>query len=165
MRSSDLPTLSVVGAESRQALREVPRRQNRKRTQGGAGVLMVQVDQADAILKAHGATAAGQLMLAINAALVRRLRNEDRVALVRDDGLLVVLPGVTARTIRRVEQRIVEAVRDFRLSVAGRLWSLSAQIGVACSPEGRLPGLSVPSLARLADDDLHRVLRQVEPPP
>jgi len=45
------------------------------------------------------------------------------------------------------------------------LWSLSAQIGVACSPEGRLPGLSVPSLARLADDDLHRVLRQVEPPP
>lgn len=157
--------LSLVGAEPQQQVREVPRRQNRKRSSGCSGVLMVKVEQAEEILKAHGATAAGQLMLAINSALVRRLRSEDRVALVRDDGLLVVLPGVTAKTIRRIEQRVEQAIRDFRLSVAGRLWSLTALIGVASSPEGRLPGLSVPSLARLADDDLHRVSRKAHPTP
>ena len=112
--------LSLVGAEPQQQVREVPRRQNRKRSSGCSGVLMVKVEQAEEILKAHGATAAGQLMLAINSALVRRLRSEDRVALVRDDGLLVVLPGVTAKTIRRIEQRVEQAIRDFRLSVAGR---------------------------------------------
>ena len=129
----------VPGADRARIVREVPRWQPRSRLSSGPAVLVVRIDQATDILKAHGPVAAEQLMMAITATLQRRLRGQDRLALVRDDEFLIVLPGVLPAVIRRIEQRLSDAVRGLRLSMAGRLWVLSSSIGVACAPEGRLP--------------------------
>lgn len=69
-----------------------------------------------------------------------------------------MLQGVLPAVIRRIEQRLGDAVRGLRLSMAGRMWVLSSSIGVACAPEGRQSLPSVQELVRQADDDLHRML-------
>ncbi|MFN5510323.1 MAG: GGDEF domain-containing protein [Burkholderiales bacterium] len=148
----------LQGADRARIVREVPRWQSRSRLSSGPAVLVVRIDQAADILKVHGPVAAEQLMMAITGALQRRLRSQDRLALVRDDEFLIVLPGVLPAVIRRIEQRLSDAVRGLRLSMAGRLWVLSSSIGVACAPEGRLPAPSVQELVRQADDDLHRMM-------
>jgi diguanylate cyclase (GGDEF)-like protein len=124
----------------------------------GPAIMVVRVDQADDIMRSQGQNAAEQLMLAITSTLQKRLRAQDRLALVRFDEFLLVLSGVTSASLNRIAQRLAAAIEGLRLSMAGKAWTLSCCIGMACAPEGRFPPPSLHELVREADADLHKTL-------
>ncbi|HMS80366.1 MAG TPA: diguanylate cyclase, partial [Burkholderiaceae bacterium] len=64
-----------------------------RRIHCGEAVLIVDVDRFDAVRERHGTAAAEQVTRAVAQCLQRRLRSEDRLALLREDEFLVVLAG------------------------------------------------------------------------
>lgn len=124
-----------------------------RRPSGGEAVVILDVDQFASIRARHGSAAAEQVTRAVEASLRRRLRGEDRVALLRDDEFLAVLSGATVQTLPGIATRLRDAVNALRLALAGSVWELSCTIGVAAR-DSRPCGLD--GLVRAADSDLHR---------
>lgn len=94
---------------------------------------------------------------AVAECLQRRLRRDDRLALLRDDEFLVVLTGAPGDAVPVLAARLREDVQALRLSLAGNLWSLRCTIGAA-SRGSRPCGLE--GLVRAADADLDRARRE-----
>jgi diguanylate cyclase (GGDEF)-like protein len=128
-----------------------------RRAPCGDAVLIVDVDQFAAIRQRHGAAAAEQVTRAVAECLQRRLRPEDRLALLREDEFLVVLSGASGEAVPVLAARLRDDVQALRLSLAGSLWSLSCTIGAA-SRGSRPCGLE--GLVRAADADLDRARRE-----
>ena len=120
-------------------------------------VVIVDVEQCAAIRAAHGTQAGEQVTRAVSECLRRHLRAGDRLALLREDEFLAVLPGVGDRTLAEITARLREGIEGLRLALAGRVWSLSCTIGAAAAPTSRPRGLE--SLVRMADTELHRARR------
>jgi diguanylate cyclase (GGDEF)-like protein len=126
-----------------------------RRPCAGDAVLIVDVDQFAAIRAAHGCPAGEQVTRAVADALRRRLRRADRIALLRDDEFLAVLPGTPEHALPEVVSRVRDAIGTLRLALAGRIWGLSCTIGAAAREGGGPCGLE--GLVRAADTELHRV--------
>jgi diguanylate cyclase (GGDEF)-like protein len=124
-----------------------------RRSAGGDAVVIVDVDQFAAIRAAHGAVAGEQVTRAVADCLRRRLRGADRLALLRDDEFLAVLPGAAADTLPAIAARLRAGVDGLRLALVGRVWALSCTIGSAA--RGARP-CALEGLVRAADVDLHR---------
>jgi diguanylate cyclase (GGDEF)-like protein len=124
----------------------------------GEAVLIVDVDQLGAIRARHGAAAAEQVTRAVAECLQRRLRRDDRLALLRDDEFLVVLAGAPRESVPALVVRLRDDVQGLRLAIAGSIWSLTCTIGSA-SRGSRPCGLE--ALVRAADADLDRARRDV----
>ncbi len=123
----------------------------------GEAVLIVDVDQFGAIRGRHGAAAAEQVTRAVAECLQRRLRRDDRLALLRDDEFLVVLAGAPHDSVPALVARLRDDVQALRLAIAGSIWSLTCTIGAA-SRGSRPCGLE--ALVRAADADLDRARRE-----
>lgn len=138
----------------------VPRR---ARTAGrGEAVVIVDVDQFRAILARHGVTAGEQVTRAVGDCLRARLRACDRLALLRDDEFLAVLPGAGEATLEPIAARLRDSVHALRLALAGEVWSLSCTLGAAA--RGR-QSASLEALVRAADSALHHARHpQAQPP-
>jgi diguanylate cyclase (GGDEF)-like protein len=128
-----------------------------RRPGAGEAVVIVDVEQFAAIRAAHGAEAGEQVTRAVSDCLRRHLRAGDRLALLREDEFLAVLPGASDRTLPEIIARLREGIEGLRLALAGRVWSLSCTIGAAAAPTSRPCGLE--SLVRVADTELHRARR------
>ena len=128
-----------------------------RRAPCGDAVLIVDVDQFAAIRERHGEAAAEQVTRAVAQCLQRRLRPEDRLALLREDEFLVVLSGASAEMVPVLAARLRDDVHALRLSLAGSVWSLRCTIGAA-SRGSRPCGLE--ALVRAADADLDRARRE-----
>lgn len=128
-----------------------------RRAPCGDAVLIVDVDQFAAIRERHGAAAAEQVTRAVAECMQRRLRPDDRLALLRDDEFLVVLTGAPGDAVPVLAARLREDVQAQRLSLAGNLWSLSCTIGAAA--RGSRP-CGLEALVRAADADLDRARRE-----
>jgi diguanylate cyclase (GGDEF)-like protein len=124
-----------------------------RRPSGGEAVVILDVDQFASIRARHGSAAAEQVTRAVEASLRRRLRGEDRLALLRDDEFLAVLGGATVETVPGIAARLRDAVDALRLALAGSVWELSCTTGVAA--RGSRP-CGLDGLVRAADSDLHR---------
>ena len=123
---------------------------------GGEAVVIVDVDQFAAIRERHGHIAGEQVTRAVADCLRRRLRREDRIALLRDDEFLAVLPGALDGSLPEIAKRLREGVEALRLSLAGDVWNLSCTIGAAArAAQSR----SLEALVRAADSALYRAHR------
>lgn len=139
-------------------LRESGAVQRLYRSDAGEAVVIVDVDQFAAIRSLHGAEAGEQVTRAVAETLRRRLRSNDRLALLRDDEFLAVLSRVPPEALPRIIERLRGGVEGLRLALAGRIWLLSCSIGSAATPRGlRVCGLE--GLVREADAELHRLRR------
>jgi diguanylate cyclase len=124
-----------------------------RRPFAGEAVVIVDVDQFAAIRARHGPLAGEQVTRAVADCLRRRLRREDRLALLRDDEFLAVLPGAPDITLPDITARIRAGIGALRLSLAGEIWDLSCTIGAAArGAQSR----SLDGLVRAADSALHR---------
>lgn len=124
----------------------------------GDVVVIVDVDQFSSIRAMHGSEAGEQVTRAVADCLRRRLRSDDRLALLREDEFLAVLPGASEEALALITDRLREGVEGLRLALAGRVWTLSCTIGAAAAAPGVRPcGLEV--LVRAADTELHRARR------
>jgi diguanylate cyclase (GGDEF)-like protein len=133
-----------------------PRRARRAGT--GDAVLIVDVDQFAAIRAMHGTEAGEQVTRAVADCLRRRLRSEDRLALLREDEFLAVLPGATEELLPVIVHRLRAGIEGLRLALAGRVWTLSCTIGAAAATRGSRP-CGLEGLVREADIELHRARR------
>jgi len=115
-------------------------------------VVIVDVDQFDAIRQRHGAWAGEQVTRAVADCLRARLRAADRLALLRDDEFLAVLPGAAEPAMDPISNRLRDGVNGLRLALAGQVWTLSCTIGAAA--RGSRP-LRLEALVRAADIALH----------
>ena len=127
-----------------------------RRACDGEAVVIVDVDQFTAIRARHGAPAAEQVTRAVADRLRRRLRGDDRLALLRDDEFLAVLAGAPADALPSIVARLRDDVRTLRIALSGRVWALSCTVGAAAR-DGRPCALE--ALVRAADGDLHRARR------
>jgi diguanylate cyclase (GGDEF)-like protein len=123
----------------------------------GEAVLIVDVDQCGAIRACHGAAAAEQATRAVAQCLQRRLRRDDRLALLRDEEFLVVLAGAPEGSVAALVARLRADVQALRLAIAGSVWSLTCTIGAAA--RGTRP-CALEALVRAADADLDRIRRE-----
>jgi diguanylate cyclase (GGDEF)-like protein len=147
MRQANGPAAprGVDGADERQ-----------RTTPAGEAVVIVDVDQFAAIRERHGVHACEQVTRAVGDCLRRLLRGEDRLALLREDEFLVVLPGAHEAALPVIEARVREGVKALRLGLAGTVWNLSCTTGAAA--HGNHPrGLEC--LVRAADSALYRAKR------
>jgi diguanylate cyclase (GGDEF)-like protein len=128
----------------------------RRAEDSGESVMIIDIDQSAAIRARHGSAAGEQLGQAVAECLRRRLRTGDRLALLREDEFLAVLPGAPCEELPAIEARLREGVRSMRLSIAGKEWQLSCTIGSACSNQLSGQSRRLESLVRLADAALHR---------
>lgn len=127
------------------------------RTRGpGEAVVIVGVDQFRAIRVRHGAWAGEQVSRAVGDCLRSRLRCGDRLALLRDDEFLAVLPGAGDEALGPIVERLHEGVDGLRLALAGQVWPLSCTVGAAA--RGRQTA-SLEALVRAADTALYRARR------
>jgi diguanylate cyclase (GGDEF)-like protein len=122
----------------------------------GESVMIIDVDQSAAIRARHGSAAGEQLAQAVAETLRRRLRPGDRLALLREDEFMAVLPGAQTADLPRIEARLRDGVKGMRLSIAGREWQLSCTIGSACSQQLAEQPRRLDSLVRIADAALYR---------
>jgi len=122
----------------------------------GEAVVIVDVDQFHAIRLRHGTRAAEQATRAVGDCLRARLRPGDRLALLRDDEFLAVLPGAGEAALGTITGRLRDAVDGLRLALAGEVWPLSCTLGAAA--RGR-PSPSLEALVRAADTALYRARR------
>jgi diguanylate cyclase (GGDEF)-like protein len=119
----------------------------------GEAVVIVDVDQFAAIREQHGAHACEEATRAVGECLRRVLRGNDRLALLRADEFLVVLPGAQEAALPAIEARVRNGVKALRLGLAGTVWNLSCTTGAAAhGPRPR--GLE--GLVRAADSALYR---------
>ena len=135
----------------------MPQRRTRRAGMGDA-VVIVDVDQFAAIRAMHGSEAGEQVTRAVADCLRRRLRGEDRLALLREDEFLAVLPGATEEMLPAITHRLRSGVEGLRLALAGRVWTLSCTIGAAAATRGSRP-CGLEGLVREADSELHRARR------
>ena len=122
----------------------------------GEAVMIIDVDQSAAIRARHGSAAGEQLAQAVAETLRRRLRPGDRLALLREDEFMAVLPGAPGAELPRIESRLRDGVKAMRLSIAGREWQLSCTIGSASSQQLAEQSRRLDSLVRMADAALYR---------
>lgn len=118
--------------------------------------MIIDVDQSAAIRARHGSAAGEQLTQAVAETLRRRLRPGDRLALLREDEFMAVLPGAPSAELPRIEARLRDGVHAMRLSIAGREWQLSCTIGSASSQQLAEQSRRLDSLVRMADAALYR---------
>jgi diguanylate cyclase (GGDEF)-like protein len=124
----------------------------------GDAVVIVDVDQFSAIRAMHGSEAGEQVTRAVADCLRRRLRCDDRLALLREDEFLAVLPGASEDALPVITERLREGVEGLRLALAGRVWTLSCTIGAAAAAPG-MKSFGLEGLVRAADTELHRARR------
>ncbi|MEI7443780.1 MAG: diguanylate cyclase [Burkholderiales bacterium] len=129
-----------------------------RRAGSGDAVVIVDVDQFAAIRAMHGSEAGEQVTRAVADCLRRRLRSEDRLALLREDEFLAVLPGATEEMLPAITHRLRSGIEGLRLALAGRVWTLSCTIGAAAATRGSRP-CGLEGLVREADTELHRARR------
>ena len=132
------------------------RGQRPRASRGGEAVVIVDVDQVADIRSSHGARVAEQVTRAVAQTLRSRLRGEDRLALLREDEFLAVLPGAPAESVPAIAARLRDDVQGLRLALSGTEWSLRCTIGAAAR-DSRPCALE--ALVRAADIDLHRARR------
>jgi diguanylate cyclase (GGDEF)-like protein len=145
-------------AHGANAPRGVAVAEERKRgTPAGEAVVIVDVDQFAAIRERHGGHACEQVTRAVADCLRCLLRGEDRLALLREDEFLVVLPGAQEAALPEIEARVREGVKALRLGLAGTVWNLSCTTGAAAHGS-HSRGLEC--LVRAADSALYRAKRQ-----
>jgi diguanylate cyclase (GGDEF)-like protein len=130
--------------------------QQARRPGSGEAVVIVDVDQFASIRAHHGVEAAEQVTRAVADCLRRRLRADDRLALLRDDEFLAVLSGAPAEAVPSITTRLRDGVHALRLALAGTIWGLSCTIGSAA--RGSRP-CGLHGLVRAADADLDRARR------
>jgi diguanylate cyclase len=124
----------------------------------GDAVVIVDVDQFSAIRAMHGTDAGEQVTRAVADCLRRRLRGDDRLALLREDEFLAVLPGASEDALPVITERLREGVEGLRLALAGRVWTLSCTIGAAAAAPG-MKSFGLEGLVRAADTELYRARR------
>ena len=124
-----------------------------RRSRAGEAVVIVDVDQFAAIRARHGTFAGEEVTRAVADCLRRRLRREDRIALLRDDEFLAVLPGAIDASLPEIASRLREGIGSLRLSLAGEIWNLSCTIGAAARDA---QSRSLDGLVRAADSALYR---------
>lgn len=132
----------------------------RKQSVAGDAVMIIDIDQSAAIRSRHGSAAGEQVTQAVAECLRRRLRAGDRLALVREDEFLAVLPGAPLVELPRIEARLREGVAALRLSLAGTEWRLTCTIGSASCQQMSEHSQRLESLVRMADAALHRARTQ-----
>ena len=132
-----------------------PIRSRRAHT-GVESVVIIDIDQSTRIRAHHGTAAGEQLAQAVAESLRRRLRPGDRLALLRDDEFMAVLPGAHSEDLAGIEARLRQGIESMRLSIAGREWQLSCTMGSACSTRLAEQSRRLESLVRLADTELAR---------
>lgn len=115
--------------------------------------MILDVDQFASIRRRHGSWAGEQVTHAVADCLRGRLRTGDRLALLRDDEFLAVLPGAAEPALEPISRRLREAVTGLRLALAGQVWTLSCTIGAAARGSQQR---SLEGLVRAADTALHR---------
>lgn len=135
----------------------------RRAAAGVESVVIIDVDQSRLIRAHHGSAAGEQLAQAVAESLRRRLRPGDRLALLREDEFMAVLPGAQGEDLPAIEGRLRHAVESMRLSIAGFEWQLSCTLGSACSALLAEQSRRLESLVRLADTALARAKASVKP--
>jgi len=115
------------------ALRERLREEvNRARRHGTAlCCLLVEVEDAGELGRAHGALLAEQALAYVELAVRCELRSFDRVARAGAQELLVVLPGADGARGELVARRLLHRLRAVKLEAAGARRPLRLAIGVA----------------------------------
>ncbi len=122
----------------------------------GEAVLIVDIDQVAAIRARHGWVAAEAITRLVADCLKQRLRHADRLALLREDEFLAVLPGAAEPVLSRIEARLRAAVHQLRVPLHDDVWTLSCSMGAAARSSS---ALSLESLVRAADSALWSVKR------
>jgi diguanylate cyclase (GGDEF)-like protein/PAS domain S-box-containing protein len=113
-------------------------------------LLMLDLDGFKAYNDAHGHPAGDEVLRAIATALVRAVREGDRVYRYGGDEFAVVLPGADRVGALEVADRVRRAVAAIPVREGGPL--VGASVGVACHPDD---GLSKDDLVATADRALY----------
>lgn len=96
-----------------------------------AAFLLLDLNEFKPINDAHGHKAGDRLLVAVSAALSRRLRESDAVARIGGDEFAVLLSNVSKAQANLLADELCRAVELTRIAVDGGTAGVSASIGVA----------------------------------
>jgi diguanylate cyclase (GGDEF)-like protein len=132
LSSHPLP-LERVGCLSAQALTErLDEEINRAGRHGTAlSCLLVVIDNLDELSRRHGSDLSQQLFTYLAGALVRELRQFDRIGRPSDGELLLLLPGADGPRGEIVARRVLDRLRTIKLEAEGMRRPLRISVGLA----------------------------------
>ncbi len=93
-------------------------------------MLYIDLDQFKVVNDTCGHQAGDELLRQLSAILSERMRQSDLLARLGGDEFGVLLDGCSIEQAERIALQLLDAIRAFRFSWQGRLFSISASIGV-----------------------------------
>lgn len=124
-----------------------------QRYQRAASVLMIDSDNLKEVNDAHGHEAGNRLLRQLSRLAQAELRYTDVMARYGGDEFIVLLPETPAKGALEVAGRIVDAVANAPLEVAGKRVACTVSIGVAAYPED---GGTLDAVAARADRAMYQ---------
>lgn len=119
----------------------------------GQAVVIVDVPVVADIRSRHGPVAAEQVTQMVADNLRRRLRDGDRLALLREDEFLAVIADADDAALESVVPRLRGAVQGTRVALAEDEWVLGCTLGAAARAS---TSCALDALVRAADIALYR---------
>jgi diguanylate cyclase len=111
---------------------ELPRRIDEFRRQGrGFSLIMVDVDHFKAFNDVHGHETGDEVLRGVARAIRRKMREMDLVTRYGGEEFSIILPGTPLGDACKAALRVKEAVKKFRLELAGEILQVTASFGVA----------------------------------
>lgn len=108
------------------------------RLQHGAGLLLIHVDEFDAIAHRHGVPAGDRVLRAVAAAMRGQLHDDDLVARLSGEEFVVLSPETSnTEELGRLAHRIREAIREAEVAIDGSAptTGLTVSVGGAIYPD------------------------------
>ncbi len=94
-------------------------------------LLLLRIDQTDAIAKQHGQLAVSQLRAALCRLLAAFSRGMDDRCEFDTDTYAILVPGSDSKSIGKIGERLRSGVADSQMQFGNQQWKLTASVGVA----------------------------------
>jgi diguanylate cyclase (GGDEF)-like protein len=136
------------------AWRQLAERELSKATRDGSAsaVLVIDMDHFKAVNDTAGHLAGDAALKAVAAALTEELRGYDAVGRFGGEEFVALLPGVDVRLGARIADRARRRIESLQIASGGKVFGVTASIGVAAFPEH---GLELDDILQAADQALY----------